>query len=501
MKTIEDLFSKEASVSFVEKDEEVKSVPLINEPDIDYGGAVQTNTNIFDKEILFDYFMQNPEVINPVSTIVTDIISDGYYVRSEKGTDVTDARKQKVETFCKRNRFTTLQESLLFDALITGDAYCVVQDEVDLDFKQKVSDAVSKVRGVRNSQFVVDRVMQSLDEDKPSQNTLVHLPSSTVTIKHKPNGDVQEYIQKVGKKKKVFKPREVIHFKFMPINGRVYGFSPLSSMISELSLIMSIKDYSGYFFSNAGYPNYIFTLPNEHPDSPNVRALKLQLRKFKNMKHKHRDLVFTGEIDATPIGKFDKDMEFQELIGKMTDICVSAWGVPPAKRGTTSETSGAYDSGLATEGYYRRVSHYQMWFYETFNHQFFEKVFGVNLIPKKAYLQDEVRETQTLKQKSDICEQLLKLGLVNEKYCYELLDIPEMFREDPKKKMLEMQQTGQLNQNLQPNKNVDGDIAKQEVNKMRSDTQKEHAEGVKTLDDGGFWTRKEAEAIQFNENL
>ena len=69
----------------------------------------------------------------------------------------------------------------------------------------------------------------------------------------------------------------------------------------------------------------------------------------------------------------------------------------------------------------------------------------------RKYLQDEVRETQVSKLKTDVAEQRIRLGLWSKEAAASFLKIPEEdFGEEEEKQ----EGTGQLNQNLLNNARV-----------------------------------------------
>ncbi len=82
------------------------------------------------------------------------------------------------------------------------------------------------------------------------------------------------------------------------------------------------------------------------------------------------------------------------------------------------------------------------------------KQFDVKLKFKKSYLQDEVREVQTTKIKGDVCEQLTNLGLVNKKWCWDYLNIPDRFRPTEEEIQKAKEKSGLLNQGLLTNNQV-----------------------------------------------
>jgi hypothetical protein len=265
-------------------------------------------------------------------------------------------------------------------------------------------------------------------------------------------------------------------------------------------MLADIKDAAGNAFSNGGYPSHIFNLEEEVPNSPNVKFLQDQLKQLKHNVQEHSNLITTGKVKLDTFETITATMQYRELMEQMTRIVYTMWGVPPAKMGQGGEAGGAYDSGLATEGYYRRIAHQQDKTYSTYNAQIMIPEFRVELIPRKAYLQDEMKETQMTKQKHDIAQQAWKNNFVNEEWIKEYLGIDERSvgtfekpEEDP---------MNPFNQGIK--KDASGPTAKQEINKMKSDTQKakkpKEKSEVKALIEKGY-TVYEAKSILHNEEI
>jgi len=461
------------------------------------GGTAQTSNSPVDYKALWEIWLSSPEAISPCETIVTDIISDGFTIKPITSGSSGKQLVARAQEFLDKNQFKTrVQPALLYDRLVTGDAYLykprLTEGEVRSAIRKKVNNLPVNNKKVAENYLYYSMV----DEDTYKTKELISIASSTIRIKHDEFGNVISYEQRVGSNSASFTTDEIIHWKYMHINGRMYSFCPLKALIPELTLIAAIKDTAGMSFDNGGVPNYIFNLPEETPDSRNVNFLQQQLKLFKDMASTNHSLVTTGEVNVEVIQNLMKDMQFRDLLEQMTRIVYTTWGVPPSKMGQAGGGDGAYDTGLATEGYYRRISNQQDQFYTPLNTQLMMPEFGVQLIPNKSYLQDELRETQMLKQKFDIAQQAWQQNWWNEKAVIDFLEIPDEYKgtfekNDPK---------SMLNQGLLTKKEVNEPTAKKEVNEMRSKTQKEKTPQVKALEAKGF-TPSEIEAILQNDRI
>ena len=164
-------------------------------------------------------------------------------------------------------------------------------------------------------------------------------------------------------------------------------------------------------------------------------------------------MVVCGDVEAKELSHLDKDMEFRELARYITQIMVMTWGVPANRLSDALVQSGMKSSVTSNEGYYRKISHYQDILEDLINSQLLNDR-KVKLTFRRTYKQDEVRTTQRDKIKSDVCEQRLRLALVDRDWCRKYLNIPHInFPSDAKvKKQMEQyagktgfDQQGQLN--------------------------------------------------------
>jgi len=500
--------------------EQVKALskkPLINEntspfsltyDDLRAGKRInttpQTSNSPLSYKELWRTFLNSPEAIAPCDTIITDIISDGYTIRPIKEGD--QAAVKRATEFLESNCFKTkILPSHLLDELVTGDAYVYNVKVKEAQLVDAVKAIVRKLP-LRTKDKTLPRqylYYKLMDEDIFRTKQMINIASETVTIAHDEHGNVSKYVQKVGSNHADFTPQEIIHFKYMDLNGKVYGFCPLKAILPELTMLADIKDAAGNSFTNGGYPAHIFNLEEEVPNSPNVKFLQQQLLQLKENVLEHSNLITTGKVRVENFETITATMQYRELMDQMTRIVYTVWGVPSSKMGQASEGGGgAYDSGLATEGYYRRIAHWQDKIYSIYNSQLFIPEFKVEIIPNKSYLQDELKETQMLKQKFDIAQQGWNNNWFNEAWVQSFLEIDPRFVgtfEKPEPEMGSNFRQGDMKKG-----DVEGNTAKKEINKMKSDTQKgKQAKAkpqVKALLEKGY-TQREIEAILDNETL
>lgn len=460
----------------------VKGTPRINEPYYNMnvmGGLSQTTNSPVSYDVLYEYAQKTPEIFTPVQTIISDIISDGYYIQNYDGGSGRN-KKKEAERWLRRNYFNCgIMQPMLWDALITGDFYLYIAKVQEEAILKKLKEVTSKL-DVSDKNRAMNKLYQKyfLNYSFGSVD-LKPLASSTMKIAVEENGKITSYTQEVAGRKEYFNAEEIIHGRYFTMNGKVYGFTPMKTILSEASILANQKDILGYSSENGGNPPFILTMEDESPITENYKLLVHQIRKYRELKNKNRVLLSTGKVGVTKMGIDPKDQMVTDILTHMGKLTMMVWGVPPSKMGMTGEKGSGYDSGLATEGYYKKISNLQEWAYELINWQFFIPMFGVEMKPNKAYLQDEVRETQVLMQKVQAGLQMWNNGWVNQDYITEkLLKLDDKYKGDFESKVID---NSELNQNMLPKEDMKPQ-AEKEVDDNRSQKQMENvANKVKSL--------------------
>ena len=251
------------------------------------------------------------------------------------------------------------------------------------------------------------------DEVESGLKKVKSVPWSTITINHDAV-KVTSYHQRVGLShgiadtsgrlipdktgqgttgQRVWKPKEVIHSRFMQLDGKVYGYTPTFSILPEISTLQLLKDYNGYFFENSGLPDWMFILPHEMANSDHVKALEQSLKDFKGVKR--GNLVFTGEVNPLKLNTM-KDMQFRQLAVYYSAVMAFSFGMPAGRMSTILklELKGKGEDDLADSSYWRQISSGQDYHETLFNTQLFNPFFNVNIRFNRSYKQDEIREVQ-----------------------------------------------------------------------------------------------------------
>lgn len=384
-----------------------KPLPLLNSLFINKFGAF----NPYGKDNTFKTFMtwarKSPQMMGFLNVIATDILSDDIkfqpVIQSSSGRN----KVLKAKKFWSTNKGIDTAEETIYDMMINGIGYNWIGAISDTQVKE-VCTKIATVYG--DVEIKAERIIDSVSENRAKK--LRFVPASTVIIEADEYEPI-EYIQRVGANYRRFSPEEIIVFKLMPLDGKLYPFPPMEAILAEIYLLWLVTQCHLSFFQNGGSPDKVFILPKEIAGSKNHQYLIETLRKYKKVQNKHGNLVFTGELKIEDLMQVESQMENRELSLYLVGVLAMMYGIPagriPFLIGKAANNGDA--GGLADSGYWRKISVWQSKIEEGYNNQLWIPFFGVEMRFGRAYKQDEVRETQIEMQKNDVVQQRLNLGL------------------------------------------------------------------------------------------
>ncbi len=401
--------------------------PLVNEPlVVEFPNPMRKNPT---PTRLWQYFYDNPELNSIFTAITEDIISDGYKLYPKENKSGRN-KKIKADEFLRENHAKEQFYNWVMDALITGDGLLYKMGNSKISARNSLD---SVLRGNEIKSFTADEIINDIteeDEDIFSTRKFLHIPMSTMEASFDIHGDVNYWKQRVGGNIAMFTPEEIIHLRLMRNEGKFYGYTPLYSLQTILDTLKDMRDVLRDDLNGGGIPNSLFVFAGEAPTSKNVLSFAKQLRLFAWTRNKHKSLIATtvdkNGVQHIRLKETLKDMEYHNLSVYLTQIIVMVWKIPAKRLSNLLIQAGA--KGESTdEGYWRQISHAQDMIEDMINMYLLDD-FGVELRFNRSYLQDEVRETTNMKIKCDISEQLLSLGVANEKWVWDYLNIPEEAR-------------------------------------------------------------------------
>ena len=467
--------------------QEDRHLPLLNSLFLERFSQLNPNSNDNTFKTFFKWARRSPQLMGFLGIIATDMISDEIeFTPIDKSSGRN--RVLKAKAFWELNRGMDVAEETIYDLLLAGIGYNWLGKIDDVQLKEFCQLAVRETMPelkAEELEFKADRMIQIIKKDSPEKmaKKLRHIAASTVSI-HTNEYEVLKYIQRVGVNTKTFSPDEVLVFKLMPLDGKVYPFPPMEAILSEIYLLWLITQNYVSFFENGGKPDNVFILPKELAGSKNHKYLIDTLTKYKKIQNKHGNLVFTGDLTIEKLMEIEHQMENKDLGLYLTSVLAMMYGVPvnriPFLVGKAA--AGGDSGGLADTGYWRKISVWQSKLEITYNRDLWVPYFGVEMKFRRGYLQDEVRETQNAMQMTSVAEQRLRLGLWTVEEAGNYLNIePEIIKEaqeQKKERDEEEMKSNMLMQNLDTNDNV---IKNQDAKlkaKKKQDTQKKNQQNA-----------------------
>ena len=350
-----------------------------------------------------------PEVRAIISGMVADVFGEGY------GLDGDKARQSKTNRFLRQNRFNFCSKSVLRDALISGDGYLgkasLTEGQVLEAMDAIYSDVFHKSIQPVTKTEILAKVL-SAKPDIYSPRVLFPLMSRSMYIKYNIHGKVTGYVQRVKNTNVAFAtgsnpnpdvpssytygemsasgeveflPEEVIHFPYEPVGDQIYGNSPLQTAIFDVLSLWYAKTYGGLFFQNDATPSFIFSLPDDSPDSQNYKKFVEVLKQHKQNPHRH--MVTTGEVKIEKVASLGKDLEFSNFIDKFTQKVMMAYGATAR----FAHLFGNSQTPITLESYYKTINSIQTEYEDTLNTELFDH-FNVDFYFNRVYKRDETRE-------------------------------------------------------------------------------------------------------------
>ncbi len=437
--------------------------PLLNSLFLERFSKFNPNSPDNNFKTFMKWARRSPQLIGFFGIIVADIVGDGLEFKPIDRKSGSD-KSEKAENFWEVNDGEGVIEETIYDLLALGIGYNWLGKLDDLQLKEfcelAIKETMPEIKS-KDLEFKAERIMEKIKNDNPEKiaKKLRHIAASTVSI----NSDEYEptaYIQRVGVNTKEFLPKEILVFKLIPFDGKIYPLPPMESLLAEVYLIWLITQNYISFFENGGKPDNVFILPKELAGSKNHKYLIDTLTKYKKIQNKHGNLVFTGDLNIEKLMEVEHQMEHKDLSLYLVSVLAMFYGIPVGRIPflVGKAAAGGDSGGLADTGYWRKISFWQSKIEGTYNRKLWVPFFGVKMKFRRGYLQDEVRETQNEMQKTQIVEQRLNLGLITVEEAGSYLKIdPEIVKEaqeEKKKRDEEEMKSNMLNQNLNNNGNV-----------------------------------------------
>lgn len=261
-------------------------------------------------KLIWKAYQEEPIIRACVDITVDAIVGDGWVIEGD-----TELHVKKVEKLFKAADFQKFLQDTVTSLIIYGDAYAEI---------------------VRNGAGTV-QFFRPVD-------------AATVRIDYDEHGDTMKYIQRVLHRRVDFYPDEMIHFSINNTGGRVYGNTPIQSVVYTIQTKMSAYNFNAEYFRRNGLPRSIYTTKNLSQEQVNRMATTLRSATPQT------DILLNagaGEVTHTLVAPSNQDMQFVELMNFLRQEIIAATGVPPIFLGIT-EGSNRSNSQTQMESWDRK---------------------------------------------------------------------------------------------------------------------------------------------------
>lgn len=437
--------------------------PYLNESQV---GALSTSsTFLADKRTLMNWIKRTPEAIGILRQLAMDIVTRINFValpKESKGTkggrppkvDPSEGKEEKALLFAKNNFLKQQLRAAVIEGIALGDAY-LWKGKVDPKDQKDIINQIFKETGVTLTKEELDE--KAKDEDYLGEKTIQYIASATMNIEIDEDGTkIKSYVQRtalgfgqytfpsrtltgtydgtvLGQTRR-WKPEEVIHYKFMDIDGKVHGFTPMQSCFPIIKTLGAIKDYHGHYFESGIVADLIFNFKEGDPNSVHHQKMQEVLQEWWNNKRR-APVVTTGDMKIEKLNEWNKDMEFRLLAIYYTGVIAFSVGMPLEKirailGSEMKSTTGGSDIG--NTDYQRNIYDIQEEWETLLNTQFFNEEFGVDMRLERTAARDEAAEAMRDSQKVSLFDKMFTLDWIKEENRLEVLakafpDIPRVY--------------------------------------------------------------------------
>ena len=391
----------------------------------------------FDLNTLMYWIKKTPECIGILRRISNDIVTPISFtpVESEKklGRPPVSQEQGKIDKavlFSENNNFHTKELASVIDWAATGDSY--IWKSINQD-TEKVKEIASKYYKEFNIDTKID-TKELLDEDYNGLTSIENVPSSMTRIRHDEH-KILKYVQRDKMNPGVereFGPENILHFKYMDIDGSVYGYSPMEASYTAIRTVNSIQDYGWYYFENGAKIDRVWIYKGM-PNEAYWKKFQENVAQYISTKKAHGHLFAAGaeDIKSEKLNEITEEMEYRQLAIHSVGRIAFSFNMPADMLSAIlgkdiKPTAGSSD--VEDAGYYRNIERAQEYREGIWNSQLWIPHFGVRMHYQRIFKQDQIRQIQYMAMATPVIEFLNrnKFPLKDEFY-YNLLQLDKSY--------------------------------------------------------------------------
>lgn len=376
--------------------------PLLNEVSTVTSPSRYNRGGRIDYKELWRRFKNSPELVAILSTIVMDAFGDRPKWEDLNGRPLGRNTRIKAEKFWREQSARETVCAIAYDTLLCGDGFLWLGKPTKDQLVAAYKEAASKF-----DLPPIEIKEDMIDEDFNNVRAIDYVAASTMDVEHD-STEVTGYVQRAAGGEREFTKEEIVHFRYMTVDGRVMAFSPAQSLLAEIMLLDLVKGNMLSFMRNGGSPDKVFVLPEETADSVNHRYLVDILTKYKRVENFHGNLVVSGKLEIQDLAGNPKDMEYKELALYIASNMAFAYKLPSSRIPYLigSAANKGDNGGISDAGYWQNIGCLQDYFEDLLNQFVFNPMFKANVRFSRKYKQDEVREAQTFQMNVDSATKL-----------------------------------------------------------------------------------------------
>jgi len=396
----------------------------------------------FDLNNLMYWIKKTPECIGILKRITNDIVTKISFtaIESEKkpGRPAANQEQGKVDKanyFAVQNNFSIKAQALTLDWAATGDNYMWLGKISDNETKEIIRKHYSDL-GIEMKEV---NVKQFFDEDYNGVSSIEIVPSSMMRIKNdefKILGFQQKDKIHPGVNRN-FNTEEIIHGKFIDIDGSVYGYSPMEASYTAIRTVNAIQDYGWYYFENGAKIDRVWKFMG-NPNPEYWKKFQEDVSQYISLKKSHGQLFAAGadHIESEKLNEVSEDMEYRQLAIHSVGRIAFAFNMPADMLSAIlgkdiKPTTGSSD--VEDAGYYRNIERAQEYLENLWNTQLWIPHFGVKMHFERIFKQDQIRQIQYMGQAIPVIQFLQQNKFpLKEEYYFNLLQIDRSFLKEGK---------------------------------------------------------------------